>query len=969
MLNTSKKESFKFCCYIFLQLVVIFIGTNIYSQSYTKINTFTTNEGLPSNHIYDIIQDNNGFLWITSDNGISRFDGRHFQNFSIKDGLPSNDVLQVIKDGNGTIWINCYKEVPAYFDEQKNRFVPYKNSKVLDEISKSLLIFGQLPNGNVRFYNSIGSAIFKNKTLVNGTIYKVKGTRQLIYCNNKELSLSVYPFLQKNKTYDVKYLVYENEKKIDSFLINQKAITSSFFTDDNKIYEFSDNKTISRIADFKLNPIQHSIEIVNLPEIIDWYKFSEKYLSVISVKGTIYILNKKTLKIHQTLTLGLAINSAFIDKNNNLWIGTLDKGLLYYSNTSIRNLNFSAHNISTNFLSIALNKTGEVFAGNYQGQILESKNDFYINHTIISNNKKTWVRKIIIASGKIIAINDAGYSINFKENKSIFNNENTQYSLKTASALNDSILLIGTTSGLIQLNLNDQKWNTLNSPKDRILNIVKANENTFYFIGPEGVYKYNYLNSTYETISLDKELRVDKPSVLAFSKKNILWVSTVSGNLYQLYNDKIIRKINNNLDLPENSTCLLPVEDNLWIASKSGIYVLNKVKNNFSISKLSKSDGLPSNVINDLANFNDTIYAATENGIAVIPSNFQIPKFSISPKLIAIKINQQDFPLAKSYDLKENQTNVALEFSGVELSGHFKNFQYSINNNKWNNLEGNTLNIQLNTGKNDLSVRAIDVNNKISNKQLEIKFSIAIPFYKTIWFWSLIIFTITAVLFWVFNRLKFARQKNAYEQQLALDKQRNKITADLHDDIGSALSSLQINSAIANILINKNTKEAQKVLNKIEDQSKNLADKIGDIIWSMKPGKDEFMTMSSRIKNFTNEILGSTHINYKINIDGIVDHKITDIASRKNIVLLTKEAINNTVKYSKATQITINLHLDGNIIMLEIIDNGIGFDTSKISGNGLTNMRKRVEELNGGFTITSKPEQGTIISASFPLVP
>ena len=224
-------------------------------------------------------------------------------------------------------------------------------------------------------------------------------------------------------------------------------------------------------------------------------------------------------------------------------------------------------------------------------------------------------------------------------------------------------------------------------------------------------------------------------------------------------------------------------------------------------------------------------------------------------------------------------------------------------------------------------------------------------------------------MFWWFNHRKFEQQKNAFQQQLALEQQRNKITADLHDDIGATLSSLQINSAVANQLLNKNPKEAQNVLEKIETQSQNLADKMGDIIWSLKPGKEEFMTMSTRIKNFVNEILVSTDIKYSIQTDPILDNLIRDITLRKNIVLIIKKGVNNVAKYSKASKLDIKLGWVNNIITIEIIDNGIGFEINEASGNGIANMRKRVEELNGNFNITSIVKQGTTIFVNIPFVP
>jgi signal transduction histidine kinase len=136
---------------------------------------------------------------------------------------------------------------------------------------------------------------------------------------------------------------------------------------------------------------------------------------------------------------------------------------------------------------------------------------------------------------------------------------------------------------------------------------------------------------------------------------------------------------------------------------------------------------------------------------------------------------------------------------------------------------------------------------------------------------------------------------------------------------------------------------------------------MGDIIWSLKPGKEEFMTISTRIKNFVNEILGSTEIKYSIHTDPILDNLIKDITLRKNIVLIIKEGVNNVAKYSKVNQLEIKLSWVNHIISIEITDNGIGFEINETSGNGIANMRKRVEELKGDFKIISSPQQGTSI--------
>jgi signal transduction histidine kinase len=213
-------------------------------------------------------------------------------------------------------------------------------------------------------------------------------------------------------------------------------------------------------------------------------------------------------------------------------------------------------------------------------------------------------------------------------------------------------------------------------------------------------------------------------------------------------------------------------------------------------------------------------------------------------------------------------------------------------------------------------------------------------------------------------------QKALFDQQMALEKQRQKFIEDLHDDIGASLSSLQINSSVANRLIENDLNKAKIVLDKIEQQSKNLGERIGDFIWSLKPGFEEFIGISGRIKNFAYEILGNTNIDYEIEIDNNIDHLLKDFSSRKNILFISKEAINNAVKYSGAKKISISLQLKSkNLGVLIIKDDGTGIIQNTSNGNGLRNMQKRAQEIKADFKIDSIENQGTTITLVFLIVP
>src|SRR5476651_1462054 len=121
------------------------------SAQQANYTAFTVNDGLPSNYVYRCIEDDKGFLWVATDAGIARFDGKHFQVFTTKDGLPDNEVLAVVKETNGRIWVNCFKQKPAYFDEVKNRFINATEDSSLAKVPEGtgIMYFFTLPNGGI----------------------------------------------------------------------------------------------------------------------------------------------------------------------------------------------------------------------------------------------------------------------------------------------------------------------------------------------------------------------------------------------------------------------------------------------------------------------------------------------------------------------------------------------------------------------------------------------------------------------------------------------------------------------------------------------------------------------------------------------------------------------------------------------------------------------------------------------------
>jgi signal transduction histidine kinase/ligand-binding sensor domain-containing protein len=935
-------------------LLFIVFHLSVFGQHFNFAHSITTFDGLPSNHIYDLCEDKTGFLWIATDNGIARFDGKKIQKYSTKNGLPSNDVLQIVKEKNGTIWALCYNQLPCYFDPSLNYFKPIKIKKEGRKFSNYLMQPYILKNGGIVFKTIIGSLEIQNKKNI-----KIINNRSKIYNLFIENDFFVET-IKKNKT-DLFLEFKKNNLIIGKIKISEPVI--SFKENNNYIYCFLKSNFL-RVKINKSHPISIVKKKYSVQKSIRWYKFFDNELHVYTKDGAIIIYELKDLKVKKIILPLKELNTALIDKNHNLWVGTNENGLNYYTASS--NKSYTVPGISNNFLSILYQK-GTIYAGNYNGQIITLKNQTITTHTIQSESKNDWIRYIQMTGGKIIALTDNGYSINYNKIKPIIKN-NFSVSLKSTCLLNDSILILGSNDGLFQLNVNTEKYLFVNQLNTKILQIVKKDNHSFYALTNDGVFLYNFEKNVLKNVYLNEELTDNKISQIATTKNGDLWISTFKGSLALIRNKRVILNFNNSENLPENITKISDNKKRLWITSKTGLYVLNYTNlKHLSIHKLSKFDGLLSNELNTATIKNDTVYIATTKGISVIPTSVKFKKYEINPTIVAIRINNKLQPFKNKFDLDKDSKSVSIYLSGVELSGHFNKFQYSINNNKnWIDLDENMLNLILKGGENNIEIRAKDVNNNLSTRKIKLQFNVDLPYYSKIWFWSLLVIVTSSLIIWLIVRGKLKKERKEFEKKLALENQRSIITADLHDEIGSTLSSLQINSAIANLSFDKDPNQTKKILTKIELQAELLAERVGDIIWSIKPGNEEFLALSSRIKNFTNDILGETKIKYSFQIDQSIDTLLSKVSIRKNLLLFMKEAINNTAKYSQAKHLKISLSIVNQKIKVEISDDGIGFDTSITKGNGIGNMKNRVAELKGELRIVSAPFEGTKIIATIP---
>ncbi|RXK57605.1 sensor histidine kinase [Lacibacter luteus] len=217
--------------------------------------------------------------------------------------------------------------------------------------------------------------------------------------------------------------------------------------------------------------------------------------------------------------------------------------------------------------------------------------------------------------------------------------------------------------------------------------------------------------------------------------------------------------------------------------------------------------------------------------------------------------------------------------------------------------------------------------------------------------------------------MKLEAEKQEYAKQLAVlsaqQDERSRISADMHDELGSGVTAIRLLSEIAR----KKTKDRPvEEIDRISYNANELMTKMNAIIWSMNPGNDTVDSLVAYIRSYASEYLDNFDMLYRINTPVDLPKLEVSGVKRRNIFLVLKESINNVMKHSGATEVTVDVHFtDRNQLIVEIADNGKGIDAEKLNqfGNGLKNMKRRMESIGGSFNISAT--NGTRVILEVPL--
>jgi signal transduction histidine kinase len=271
----------------------------------------------------------------------------------------------------------------------------------------------------------------------------------------------------------------------------------------------------------------------------------------------------------------------------------------------------------------------------------------------------------------------------------------------------------------------------------------------------------------------------------------------------------------------------------------------------------------------------------------------------------------------------------------------------------WSNpTQSNNVNyVSLPPGDYTFKVLASAGNDQWSEVPAIFSFTIVRPFYQSPLFYLLLI-SIAFAAFYFFRTYQL-------KQRLQVERIRTRISSDLHDDIGSTLSSISIISEGA--IEEKNPVASKQMIREINENTMYLMDKMDDIIWCVNPQNDSFQHLMLRIKKFASGLFEAKGIDYDIQIEENIGETSLPMNYRQHIYLILKESINNLVKYSEATYASICIQSKASYLTITIKDNGKGFNVDRSeNGNGLRNMKNRAARMKADLQIDSNSGGTTI---------
>lgn len=966
-------------------------GFKVFRKSEADTNT------LVDNYITALHEDERGYIWIgTMLNGISRYDPYRDTFFSpdqarnLNKQLRSKSIRSILQDDEGNIWISTSKgfgylqSIPAGSQPSVESYrVQYLTNYVagLPEQTYDVLHSRFLQNGALQLHG-------RNAVLT--ISYPADSTRASL----SSIELHTYCGFEQD---ELAYPVFDTINRV-SYYLSASGITQY------DVVNKEIRKTCAISIDLQNFPIPQLDHLGRL-----WLKTSLGLTRYDPETNTCTKIRSNNRNIQDALLANF--HSAYRDPNGILWIGTFGYGILKYTLKRERfgQINqFEGHPMSLS--GIYESPAGKLIAQAYQTNdpvMFSLKTDRFEGFfsTLSEDDNGLRNSNSVVFDAKYAYMGHKHlYRIHLETGES----DQFLYPDRDPTLIYDPLFIDrkgrlwcanGFPSGEKELlELDKETGEVLHTFRFPEANLhheyrfvsdwLESADGTFWFGTLQGVYSFH---PDAQVWKIHRITASQKQTVFSLCEDparpdTILWVGTNGFGLKQL--DKITGQVESfdmESGLPNNVVYGIEPDDhnNLWISTNNGICLFEPSTGkalNFTVSDglqaaefnryahLILSDGrIIFGGVNGLNYFDPSVfYKQTE------PANTLITTLKINNKSVAVGERVGDHILLESpiehvaqIELPHDIAMITFSYAYLDLSTPTENhFQYKLEgyNTQWidGGKQREATYTNLDPGRYTFLVRGSSSHGEWSKQAARVVLNIPPPWWATWWFRMLIVALVALILYGIYRyRLK---------QVLKVEKVRNRIAQDLHDEIGSTLSSISLYSTVMQKTSGQLSEKNHYILDKITDSTTSMMESMNDIVWTIQATNDQFKHVVNRMRAFAVNMTEACTISLHFESDQEAENLKLDMVQRKNVYLIFKEAVNNAIKYSEGSELKITVQYSPGNLILSVADDGKGFEpdsardtTNSMGGNGLRSMQARASECQGKLMVTSAPGRGTSV--------
>ncbi len=983
---------------IALAAVCLFFTVVAHAQRY-PFHNLSVDDGLVQSQATCLAQDKMGNLWIGTYGGLTRYDGKNCTNYTIRNGLQSNEIWSVAADTLGNIWVGGPTGISCFNGKSFTHFPRQQPTmRVLNNTQQMQVV------GDTTWWRTQGDVYFVTKGKIKyfvtpgdpGFVSSILATQGSLWVAKEGALYHVH----NSKTDSIRFPVPPEQKAPNVYRIFQDKDGQVWVTTNWGLYKIEGG----HIMPVMLN--KEGIAITPVISAITQDKTGALWLGTNS--GAIRISG--STQQYYNKRNGLTDNSFFdmlTDAEGNVWMASDGQGVFRFSGTQFSGLDETMGLPSAQIMSVSGNKRDSLFLGTYDAGLYVFKDGKVDPLTFPSNPVPTITSMCYTHKGKLwIGTRGRGlwsYSDEvFRQYAAPDRNFPSNF-IYSVYEDNSNRLWVGFANGAMLYEHDSFKTVAIkNAP---VVSFLTIGQDSVLIATYNGLRLYNAsVVSDFITNTV-----IDSYHIQCFILKDReLWMGSSDNGVvrYNLQTGKML-SVNKNNGLRSDFVYNIVADNdgNIWVGTGFGIHKIKTVAvqggtdgahDEARVTFYGKAQGITGMESNMNAVFklpDGSIWFGTTNGaFHYQPRNTVVSPAPASIVLQSVKLTAESGIDHNYYDSTDNwygipyhlrlpykKNNIAFTFQAITLSGAQQvQYRYRMDGletpwSEWASTNSVTYSA-LPPGKYVLHVQC-QVAEGQNNPELTYAFEIITPFQKTKWFrFAVLIACLLSgiLLQYIVNsrkqrRLRLLAKLRAEEQ----GKIRVRTAEDFHDEIGNKLTRINV---LTSVLRNKITltPDTARILDQIEDNTGQLYGGTRDILWSLKPSNDNLYEILHRIRDFATDLFQDTDVNFVFTgTDEKWRNYRLPMDMSRNLIMIFKEALNNSLKYSKAKNVSLDVHFKTKgVLQMVLKDDGQGFDMQNVKkGNGINNMHIRTERMNGKLYIDSRKDKGTILNLTFKIPP